>query len=113
MNVRTYRTVTERRLALEKDLQVDLSHIKNFSFDEQKASTKNCENMIGSTQVPLGIAGPVLISGEKAGVESYYIPLATTEGALVASVSRGCKALSLTGSVSVYALRAGQTRGPV
>jgi len=112
MNLRDYSSVRERRQALEKKLHQELSHIGNFSFDEQSASTKNCENMIGATQVPLGIAGPLQMNGEQAKGE-FYLPLATTEGALVASVSRGSKAINLSDGIYVYTCRAGQTRGPV
>ena len=58
----------------------------------------NIENFIGYTQVPLGIAGPLLINGDYAR-GSYMIPLATTEGALVASYSRGMKAAQLAGGI--------------
>jgi len=68
--------------------------------------------MIGATQVPLGIAGPLQIHGEHA-KGAFFIPLATTEGALVASISRGCKAVNLSDGISVSTCRAGQTRGPV
>ncbi|MCX8009251.1 MAG: hydroxymethylglutaryl-CoA reductase, partial [Patescibacteria group bacterium] len=72
------------------------------------ASTRHCENMIGVTQVPLGIAGPLRVHDH-----DYYIPLATTEGALVASVNRGCKALTQSGGVMVQVEKVGATRGPV
>lgn len=49
-----------------------------------------CENVIGYMPVPTGFAGPILVNGR-----NYCIPLATTEGALVASVSRGCRAISV------------------
>lgn len=64
--------------------------------------------MIGASQVPMGIAGPLRI--EK---KDYYIPLATTEGALVASVNRGCKAITQSGGAMVDSHRVGATRGPV
>jgi len=108
MNVRAIATVTERRKAVETELHVDLSHVGSFSLDEVAASSRNCENMIGITQVPMGIAGPLNISGQK-----YYVPLATTEGALIASVSRGCKAIDESGGASVLTFRVGATRGPV
>jgi hydroxymethylglutaryl-CoA reductase (NADPH) len=65
--------------------------------------------MIGYTAVPVGIAGPLLISGDK----SYYLPLATTEGALVASVNRGCKAITQSGGVRIKSERVGISRAPV
>jgi len=108
MNLREYKTVTKRRNVLEKELNVRLKNIGSFTLDESVASTRNCENMIGATQVPIGIAGPLVMKGKK-----YYIPLATTEGALVASVNRGCKAITESGGAMVDSHRVGATRGPV
>jgi len=67
-----------------------------------------CENVIGYLPLPIGIAGPLLIDGK-----SYLIPMATTEGCLVASTSRGCKALSMSGGVTTRLLKDEMTRGPV
>jgi len=108
MNVRNYKTVEDRRKALEKELKVDLQNIGSYSLDESVASTRNCENMIGAAQIPIGIAGPLRIAQKQ-----YYIPLATTEGALVASVSRGCKAITESDGATVLSNRIGATRGPV
>jgi Hydroxymethylglutaryl-coenzyme A reductase len=58
----------------------------------------NIENFIGVAQVPVGIAGPLLVDGEHAR-GTFYVPLATTEGALVASYSRGMKLLYAAGGV--------------
>jgi hydroxymethylglutaryl-CoA reductase (NADPH) len=113
MNLRDYKTVTERREAVENELAVSLPHIGQFSLDEQQASTKNCENMIGAVQVPVGIAGPIKIQSSSSSVQSYYVPLATTEGALVASVSRGCKAITESGGAIVLTKKIGITRAPV
>lgn len=113
MNVRELKTVGKRREALEKELKLKLPHIGKFSLDEEVASSRNCENMIGAAQIPIGIAGPLLTKNSKLKAKSYYIPLATTEGALVASVNRGCRAITESGGASAYAYRVGQTRGPV
>jgi len=79
-----------------------------------------CENLIGATIIPLGVAGPLQVksstpieSGSKLKVQSYKIPLATTEGALVASVNRGCKAINLSGGAITAVEPVGATRGPV
>lgn len=69
--------------------------------------------MIGAAQVPMGVAGPLTIHHSSFGIQNYYIPLATTEGALVASVSRGCKAITESGGAVVDSHRVGATRGPV
>lgn len=108
MKLRNYTSVGDRRRAVEKELKTNLQHIGSFTLDEKTASARNCENMIGVAQVPMGIAGPLRV-GEK----DYYVPLATTEGALVASVNRGCKAITRSGGASVDSHRVGATRGPV
>lgn len=112
MDLRGFKSVAKRRMALEKLLSIELNHVGSFSLDEKTASSRNCENMIGAVQIPLGIAGPVKIIGEN-NKGDYYVPLATTEGALVASVSRGTKAISLSSGAQVMTYRVGVTRGPV
>jgi hydroxymethylglutaryl-CoA reductase (NADPH) len=115
-NLRNYKSILERRNAIEKQRKVDLKHIGSFTLDEMVASTRNCENMIGATQVPLGIAGPLRLSEAsplRIAHTDYYVPLATTEGALVASVNRGCKAITESGGAAVDSYRVGATRGPV
>ncbi|KAK2831913.1 hypothetical protein FQN49_007044 [Arthroderma sp. PD_2] len=66
-----------------------------------------CENVIGYMPIPLGVAGPLVIDSK-----SYYIPMATTEGVLVASASRGCKAINLGGGAVTVLTGDGITRGP-
>ena len=113
MDLRGYSTVDKRRKALENNLKISLSHIAKYSLNQEIASARNCENMIGVTQVPLGVAGPLKVQSSKFKVQSYYIPLATTEGALVASVNRGCKVITLSGGTITACYRVGATRGPV
>jgi hydroxymethylglutaryl-CoA reductase (NADPH) len=108
MDIRPFKSVSERRLALEKDLKINLKNVGFFSLDESMVANHNCENMVGVSQIPIGIAGPIKIEGK-----NYFIPLATTEGALVASISRGCKAITESGGVLAGVERAGATRGPV
>lgn len=108
MDLRLFKSAKERRNALEKEIKVNLNNIGSFTFDEAIISSRNCENLIGVSQVPVGVAGPLKIFSQE-----YYIPLATTEGALVASVNRGCKVISLSEGANVYAYRVGTTRGPV
>lgn len=113
MKLREYSSAKERRKVLEKELDISISDIGNFSFDENVAATKHCENLIGATQIPLGVAGPLQVKSLKSKVKNYYLPLATTEGALIASISRGCKVIAESGGVNVFAHKVGTTRGPV
>ncbi|MEK7185751.1 MAG: hydroxymethylglutaryl-CoA reductase [Patescibacteria group bacterium] len=112
MSLKNLETAKERRGEIEKKIDMKLSHIGNYSLNESIASSKNCENMIGISQIPMGIAGPLRINGLKI-EKDLFIPLATTEGALVASVNRGCKAISLSGGANVNSFKVGVTRGPV
>ncbi|KAJ5996972.1 hypothetical protein N7522_008632 [Penicillium canescens] len=66
-----------------------------------------CENVIGYLPLPLGVAGPINIDGQ-----SYFIPMATTEGVLVASTSRGSKAINAGGGAVTVLTGDGMTRGP-
>ena len=99
----------ERAQYLEKKLSISLSTIQKVAVDPDE--TVHCENRIGSISLPLGVAGPLNIMGEYAKGE-YYCPLATSEGALVASVNRGAKATAEKGII-VSTQRVGVTRGPV
>ncbi|MCW1097000.1 MULTISPECIES: phosphotransferase [Streptomyces] len=72
----------------------------------------NVENFVGSVEVPVGLAGPLLFAGD-AVRDSVVAPLATTEGALVASASRGARALTASGGVVTKVLSQRMTRAPV
>ncbi|KSW11584.1 3-hydroxy-3-methylglutaryl-CoA reductase [Pyrodictium occultum] len=101
-----------RRLALERMLGVGLSSIGSTILDFEELVGRNIENPIGAVQIPLGVAGPLRVHGEYARGD-FYIPLATTEGALVASVNRGAKAVTLSGGARARVLRDGMARAPV
>ncbi len=107
MDLKTFTTVSDRRKALEEHVGVSLSKIGTFTLDESQASTRHCENMIGAVQIPVGVAGPLKVQNTE-----YYIPLATTEGALIASVNRGCKAITQSGEIGVVTEKIGITRAP-
>lgn len=109
MTLTDFQTSGERRKYLEKKLSIKLEDIGSAQVDEEKDI--HCENLIGLTTIPMGVAGPIRISSSNK--QNYYIPLATTEGALVASVNRGCKAVNLSGGVNVFVEKIGTTRGPV
>ena len=138
--LRDFKNAQKRREFLEKELDIKLDSIGNSTIPEDAAAGRNIENLVGATQIPLGVAGPLRInfknvipseqssrgnldlkkiatspSAPRNDKESkdYYIPLATTEGALVASVSRGCKAVTESGGATVYVETVGITRGPV
>ncbi len=104
--------VALRRRYIEDETGVSLAKVGSFSISVDRAARKNCENMVGTVQVPVGVAGPLLVRGEYAS-GSFYLPLATTEGALVASVNRGCSAITRAGGAEVRILRDGMTRAPV
>jgi len=107
-------SVTARRKKIEQETHITLAAIGSSYSDEPLASTRHCENMIGITQVPLGIVGPIVYKTiDSLEDTSVYIPLATTEGALVASVNRGCKAICKSGGAVVDSYQVGATRGPV
>jgi len=91
--------VAFRRDWVEKKTGASLGHIANCSIDTE-SMRGNIENPIGSVQMPLGIAGPLKIDGEHA-KDIFYVPLATTEGALVRSYERGMALLTRAGGASV------------
>ena len=103
--------VEDRRRALEQQTGTVLSNIAAYSFDPLLAQ-KNIENMIGVIQVPLGFCGPLPIAGDDANGD-FYVPLATTEGALLASVNRGCAIIRKSGSVRTSVFHDAMTRAPV
>ncbi len=103
--------VEERRTAAEGFTGATLDAVSRYSIDPEGAS-KNIENMIGTTQIPLGYAGPVRIDGENARGE-FLVPLATTEGALVASISRGMSVINSGGGARAAVYSDGMTRAPV
>jgi hydroxymethylglutaryl-CoA reductase (NADPH) len=88
-------TLLERSLLPYKDYNYDLVH------------GACCENVIGYLPLPLGVAGPIMIDGQ-----NYFLPMATTEGVLVASTSRGSKAINAGGGVTTVVTADGMTRGP-
>jgi hydroxymethylglutaryl-CoA reductase (NADPH) len=103
--------VRRRRALIEETTGIPLRHIVHHSFDPH-LTQGNCENFIGVAQVPIGLAGPLLIDGEHACGE-FLIPLATSEGTLVASYSRGMKVLNLCGGVRTTVVADAMQRAPV
>ena len=101
-----------RREALERICGASLDAIGHHSFDTTRAAQRNCENMIGVAQIPMGIVGPLTVHGEHVDGD-VWVPMATTEGALLASINRGCTAIRLAGGASAHVDDVGMTRAPV
>ncbi|HME10271.1 MAG TPA: hydroxymethylglutaryl-CoA reductase [Bryobacteraceae bacterium] len=103
--------VKKRQALIEETSQVKLKHVIGYSFDPHLAMG-NCENFVGVAQVPMGLAGPLRVCGEHADGE-FLIPLATSEGTLVASYNRGMKVLNMCGGVKVTVMADAMQRAPV
>ncbi len=101
----------ERRAAVEEFSGVSLDTIGSCPFDPILAE-KNLENMIGCVHVPLGFVGPIMVNGEFASGE-FIVPMATTEGALIATVNRGCAAIAEAGGAYPHVVKDEMTRAPV
>jgi hydroxymethylglutaryl-CoA reductase (NADPH) len=99
-----------RREFLTQHSGTSLDHVAAFSFDPE-TTRGNIENLIGAAQVPIGVAGPLLINGEHATGE-FYVPLATTEGALVASYNRGMRVIYESGGATVTISQDHMQRSP-
>jgi len=107
----THRMAAVRREFVKQQTGVDLSHIAQYSFDPA-ILPGNIENFAGVAQVPIGIAGPIRICGEQAQGD-FYVPLATTEGTLVASYNRGMRLLTECGGVKTTVVTQSMQRAPV
>lgn len=104
--------VRVRRRFIEETTGAAFPQVGSYTIDIERVVKRNCENMIGCIQVPLGVAGPVTVHGEYANGE-FYLPLATTEGALIASVNRGCSAITRAGGADVRIFADAMSRAPV
>jgi len=103
--------IRERQAFVAQFTQTQPKHIWQYSFDSQVVKG-NCENFTGVAQVPLGFAGPLQVNGEHAQGE-FLIPLATSEGTLVASYNRGIKLVNLNGGVKCTIVGDVMQRAPV
>ncbi|WP_049902643.1 hydroxymethylglutaryl-CoA reductase (NADPH) [Halococcus agarilyticus] len=101
-----------RRLAVARETDTDLDDVEATALDPADAVGSNVENMIGTIEVPLGVAGPLPVAGG-ATDDDHYLPLATTEGALVASVNRGCSILRTADGANARVTKRSMTRAPV
>jgi len=100
-----------RREFVKEATGVDLNHVAHYKFDPHVAAG-NIEHFMGVAQVPVGLAGPLLVRGEHAQGE-FHVPLATTEGTLVASYNRGMKVLGAAGGVTTTISADSMQRAPV
>lgn len=101
-----------RRQFLEQATGAKLENIGKTIIDLNTVVGKNIENVIGAIQIPVGVAGPLLVKGDYAN-GNFYVPLATTEGALVASVNRGAKLVTESGGARAKVLKDGMARAPL
>ncbi|KAG0228563.1 3-hydroxy-3-methylglutaryl-coenzyme A (HMG-CoA) reductase isozyme [Actinomortierella wolfii] len=104
------RAVKIRRALISRNTHtktLETSLLPMHHYDYSKVMGQCCENVIGYLPLPVGVAGPFNVDGE-----SLYLPMATTEGCLVASTSRGCKAINAGGGATTVLLADGMTRGP-
>ncbi len=99
-----------RREFAEERTGASLEHVSSYSFDPALL-TGNVEHFVGVAQVPIGLAGPLLVNGEHAQGE-FYVPLATAEGTLVASYNRGMRLLHAAGGVTTTILDDRMQRAP-
>ncbi len=90
----------------------DLEVLKKMNYEGAEKYQGNIENFFGFCQLPLGVAGPVKVNGAHAS-GSFYVPMATTEGALVASIARGAEVVNLAGGANVQIVADSVARTPV
>jgi hydroxymethylglutaryl-CoA reductase (NADPH) len=100
----------ERAEFVEEQTGTELEHVTSYSFDPSILSG-NVEQFLGVAQVPIGLAGPLLVNGEHAQGE-FYVPMATAEGTLVASYNRGMRLLYECGGVTTTILDDRMQRAP-
>ncbi|XP_061352006.1 3-hydroxy-3-methylglutaryl coenzyme A reductase 1-like [Gastrolobium bilobum] len=102
------RAAAIRREALQRTTGRSLEGLPLEGFDYESILGQCCEMPVGYVQIPVGVAGPLLLDGFE-----YTVPMATTEGCLVASTNRGCKAIYASGGASSVVLRDAMSRAPV
>ena len=100
-----------RREFIERHSNCKLEKMADYTLDMELAFAKNIENPIGTVQIPIGVAGPLKVNGEYA-KDDFFVPLATSEGALLASVNRGCSAITAAGGANARVIGDKMTRAP-
>jgi hydroxymethylglutaryl-CoA reductase (NADPH) len=107
----THEMAARRRDFIREQTGAELTHVASYSFDPALLPG-NIENFAGVAQVPIGIAGPLRVAGEHAKGD-FYVPLATTEGSLVASYNRGMRLIAECGGVKTTVVEEYMQRAPV
>ncbi len=107
----TREAATERQRFIENQTGAKLEHVSSYSFDPG-VLTGNIEHFTGVVQMPIGFAGPLRVNGEHASGE-FYVPLATTEGTLVASYNRGMRLTREAGGITTTVVDDAMQRAPV
>ena len=102
--------IAHRQAFIESETGASLDHTRRYSFDPQ-AMSGNIENLFGVVQVPVGLAGPLLVDGEHAQGE-FYVPMATIEGTMLASYNRGMKVIRESGGVRTTVCGEAMQRAP-
>jgi hydroxymethylglutaryl-CoA reductase (NADPH) len=103
--------IRARQAFVRNQTGATLDHVTRYSFDAHRVQG-NCEHFTGVAQIPLGIAGPLTIHGEHAQGD-FFVPLATSEGTLVASYNRGMKVINLSGGARCTIVGDAMQRAPV
>lgn len=101
------RKLLNKKLSTENQ-QVALTQVPFAHYNFSKATAACCENTVGYIPLPVGVVGPLLLNGEE-----YHVPMATTEGTLLASTNRGLKAVHKSGGIEATVYGDGMTRAPV
>ncbi len=100
-----------RREFIARETGTQLNHLGHYSIPPETLSG-NIENFAGVAQVPIGFAGPMLVNGEHAKGE-FYVPMATTEGTLTASYSRGMRLTREAGGITTTVIDDAMQRAPM
>ncbi len=103
--------IASRRAFVERKTGATLEHASHVSFDTNLAKG-NIEHFTGVVQVPLGFAGPLAVRGEHA-MGDFYVPMATTEGTLLASYGRGMRITRAAGGITTTVVGDAMQRAPV
>src|SRR3954470_9081779 len=106
----TREAADQRRAFIEEHTDAKLEHVSSYSFDPE-VTAGNIENFVGVAQVPLGVAGPLLVYGEHAQGD-FFVPMATAEGTLLASYNRGMKLVREAGGVTTTIMDDRMQRAP-